>query len=227
MATITRGELQDIHYSFYESKQEIETQAIRAYIKAVKVVGLNDVIMVTPMRKNEGLTVTTLNRLIQAKIIKDKSRYIENKDSKFYLGDKIIQRENDYTGKGVINGEMGYIEDILQDRSIIKFIDREVEYTKDDLKQIELAYCISGHKYQGSQAKIIIIILHTTHYKMLSKQWLYTAITRAIETDYIIAHPQAFAMAIATDHTTRKTFLQHIIKQDRNDRENNRAGNGN
>jgi len=215
MAIITRGELQDIHYSFYEKRSKIITQAVAAYLKAVEKVGLSDVIMVTPMKNKEGVTVVTFNKIIQEKIITDRDKVVQTKMNSFYIKDKIIQRENDYSGKAVINGEMGFVKDILEDRFVITYPDRDVEYPNDDAKQIELAYCISGHKYQGSQAKIVIVVLDTSHYVMLSKQWLYTSVTRGIEIDYIIAHPKAFAMAIATNHAERKTFMQHIIKENR------------
>lgn len=216
MATITRGELQDIHYSFYEKKEDIQEQAIVAYLRAVKLVGMDETIMVTPQRQYEGLTVDTFNRLIQKRIINMSSNvFLQYGEKRYYVGDKIIQRENDYRGKGVVNGEMGYIKDILADRFIVSFIDKDVEYVKDELKQIDLAYCISGHKYQGSQAKIVIVVFDISSYKMLSKQWLYTGITRAIDIGYVISSHKAFAIAVSTDHTKRRTFLQHIIKEER------------
>jgi len=217
MAVITRGEKQDIHYSFYEDKEQIQDMAVKAYLRGVEIAGLSETIMITPMRRNEGITVDGFNKIIQSKLIKDKSVFVQGRKgmTPFYIGDKIIQNENDYSGKGVINGEIGYITQIYEKYFSVQFPDKEVNYINEDYTQIDLAYCISGHKYQGSQAKIVIIVMHISNYIMLSKQWLYTAITRGIDTDYIIAHPQAWAMAIQTDHAKRRTFLQYIIKENK------------
>jgi len=216
MAIITRGELQDSHYFFSDKKEEIQSMAISSYLKAVKLVGIDDTIMITPMKRNNIISTTSFNKMIQDKLITNKSVFIENKYYRFYIGDKVIQRENDYVGKEVINGETGYIKEILSDRFIVRFIDRDVEYINDDVRQIDLAYCITGHKYQGSQAKIVIIVFHTSNYIMLSRQWLYTASTRSTEQDFKITSRKAFALAVSTDHAKRRTFLQQIIKDDEN-----------
>lgn len=150
------------------------------------------------------------------KFITDTLRHmiLQRGERRFFIKDKIIQRQNDYSGKGVVNGEMGYITQIKADRSfMVTFDDKEVPYLADEISQIELAYAISGHSYQGSQAKRMIVVIHSSHYILLSKQWLYTAMTRGIEHTFIIANKEAFNMAVSRSHGNRTTFLQHIIKE--------------
>ena len=209
---ITRGELKDIHYSFIEDRGAIFKQAVKAYLKAAQTYTTDEVIIITPKRINEGLTVNSFNRAIQDKLISKEIKSIRRGIHEFRIGAKIIQKENDYKGKGVINGQIGYLRSIDDEGGFtVDFGERNVEYVKDEVKQIELAYALTGHSYQGSQAKIIIIAFDLSVYILLSRQWLYTAITRAQEQCYVICTKKAYAIAIGKNFTQRQTFLQRIL----------------
>jgi len=211
MAIITRGELKDIHYSFIEERGKIFDQAVRAYMKAAGKYGTDEVILITPKRIHEGLTTNSFNRAIQDLLVEKDVKSMKRGAHEFRLGAKVIQKENDYKGKGVINGQIGYIWSISDEGFSVDFKGEVVEYQKDEIRQIELAYALTGHSYQGSQAKIVIIAFDMSVYILLSRQWLYTAITRAQEQCYIICPKKAHDVTIGKNFTHRRTFMQRIL----------------
>ena len=104
---------------------------------------------------------------------------------KFFVGDKVIQVENNYELM-VFNGDSGIIKDvgITGKNMIVEFGDpkyklEQVEYEKSNFNELELAYCITIHKSQGSDYPYVIIPLTRKHYYQWTQQLLYTAITRA------------------------------------------------
>jgi exodeoxyribonuclease V alpha subunit len=117
--------------------------------------------------------------------------------------------------KEVINGEIGFIDQIDEQskKFTIKFTEEKtIEYSFDEASDIELAYALTVHSYQGSQSKIVIIGIDWTHYILLDNCLLYTAITRASQQCAIIAEPKAFSYAVKQNkNRERKTFLSRII----------------
>ena len=98
----------------------------------------------------------------------------------FRVGDRIIQLKNDYN-RGVFNGDLGIIKniDLVNKSMIIEVNEEEVNYDFADLNEIGLAWSISIHKSQGSEYPVVILPLYMQHYLMLSRNLVYTAITRA------------------------------------------------
>ncbi|WP_027332982.1 ATP-dependent DNA helicase [Mycoplasmopsis gallinarum] len=100
-------------------------------------------------------------------------------DKPLFIGDKIIQIVNNYE-KNVFNGEIGYFKDFINGNFIFKINNKEVEYTKAEIKEnIKLAYAITVHKFQGSESNSIIFTVFKEFEKMLKNQLLYTAVSRA------------------------------------------------
>ena len=94
-------------------------------------------------------------------------------------GDRVIQTRNDYQ-LGVFNGEVGDVIEISKKEVIVQYAGRApVQYSLDQAKALQLAYGLTVHKYQGSQAPWVLVVCHSTHYQMLTRQLLYTAVTRA------------------------------------------------
>lgn len=88
--------------------------------------------------------------------------------------------------KNVFNGDIGFIQDVNNEKLTVDYFDHIVTYEKNELNELTLAYASSVHKSQGSEYKVVIIPLSTSHYIMLQRNLLYTAITRAKQKVIII-----------------------------------------
>ncbi len=158
---------------------------------------LRDIQILTPMRKGiigcDNLN-QTLQQVCNPGRINGPSPDLL---SSLLTGDKVMQIRNNYD-KEVFNGDIGFIvrKNTEDQTVIIDFDGREVEYEKNDLTEIELAYAITVHKSQGSEFKCIIVPVHTAHYPLLQRNLLYTAITRGKELVIVIGSSKAVAMAI-------------------------------
>ncbi len=108
-----------------------------------------------------------------------------------------MQLRNDYD-KGVFNGDLGRISGIDREDGSLKvdFFDKMVQYESDELDEIGLAYATSVHKSQGSEYPAVVIPLHTSHYLLLHRSILYTAVTRGKKLVVLVGSKKALAMAI-------------------------------
>jgi exodeoxyribonuclease V alpha subunit len=100
----------------------------------------------------------------------------------FRVGDRVIVGKNNYQTE-CFNGETGQIVDIGPRRLTLRMDDTEgerlVEYDRDDWSQLQLAYAITSHRAQGSEWPNVVVVVSQSHYLMLQRNLLYTALTRA------------------------------------------------
>ena len=127
--------------------------------------------------------------------------------------DKELKKE---LGNGVFNGELGVIEKInREDKTIkVKFDDGKIAvYDNTDLDQLELAYAITVHKSQGSEFDVVLFVVSQTTPLLLTRNLLYTAITRAKKL-LIVIGPQNVINYMITNNTTKKrnTGLKYKLK---------------
>lgn len=178
---------------------------------------LGDYQILVPMYAGE-CGIDNLNVLIQNKYSKNKE-YIEIRNNKFYIGDKVIQIENDNEAN-VFNGEIGYIKEFKKSAKkheiTVEFEDGKIiKYTSTNfVKNIKLAYAISIHKFQGSESKNIILVMYYSHYILLSKKLLYTAVTRAVENLIIFGEQRAIDACVKKDNDSKRVgnILQLLFK---------------
>jgi len=114
----------------------------------------------------------------------------------------------------IFNGDMGIVKEISNYDIIIDF-NRvgEIIIPKNHWKFIELSYACTCHKYQGSESKIVIIGLDNNSFLMLTKEWVYTAITRAKEYCVLCAESKALRYAISHNSVSnKKSHLKRILK---------------
>jgi exodeoxyribonuclease V alpha subunit len=113
------------------------------------------------------------------------------------VGDRIIQKVNDYH-RDVFNGDLGVITDIdPEERSAaVSFTDRHVVYDAADLNEIALAFAVTIHKSQGSEYPVVILPLYMQHYLMLSRNLIYTGLTRAKQLAVVVGPEKAIALAV-------------------------------
>jgi exodeoxyribonuclease V alpha subunit len=154
-----------------------------------------DVQLLTPMHR--GLLGTVhLNRELQ-RLLNPDGKSIERGGMQFRVGDRVMQLRNDYD-KGIFNGDLGKIVtlDSEEGELAVDFDGRVVSYDLEDLDEISLAYATSIHKSQGSEYPAVVIALHTSHFPMLHRSILYTAVTRGKELVVLVGSKRALAMAI-------------------------------
>jgi exodeoxyribonuclease V alpha subunit len=108
-----------------------------------------------------------------------------------------MQIKNNYE-KEVFNGDIGRIVgiDLEEQKLMVKFEDRVINYDWSELDELVLAYAISIHKSQGSEYPAVVIPLLPQHYIMLQRNLLYTAITRAKRLVVLVGSKRAIAIAI-------------------------------
>jgi exodeoxyribonuclease V alpha subunit len=109
-------------------------------------------------------------------------------------GDKVMQLRNDYD-REVFNGDLGTIRRIEGGITYALVEGREVQYPVDELDALSLAYASTVHKVQGSEFPAVVIVLHTSHYMLLSRPMLYTAVTRAKRVAVLVGSPKAIGLA--------------------------------
>jgi exodeoxyribonuclease V alpha subunit len=209
---IIHGELQDMYYMFRDSRDALNDIAINMYLKSIKTDGLDDVVIIVPRKKDCINSTSEINMKIQDKLISDKQPYFIKGVMKFKLGAKVIQRVNNYD-KNVFNGEIGYIIEINKDKGyfIVEYSGKKISYSKSELGEINLAYALTVHLVQGSEYKVVIMIIDNTHYSLLDSCLLYTAVTRAKQRCLLLAEPSAFKRCIDRNFSiSRQTWLKEL-----------------
>lgn len=116
----------------------------------------------------------------------------------FRRGDKVMQVRNDYE-KEVFNGDMGRVAQAGEEQLVVEIDGRRVEYDSRAADDLQLAYCVTVHKAQGSEYRAVVIAVHGQHHIMLARNLLYTAITRGKELVVLVGSEAAMARAAATD----------------------------
>ena len=138
----------------------------------------------------------------------------------YRVGDKILQLKN-RPDDDVFNGDIGTLVEIcrkdnfeyLQDTLIVDFDGNFVEYTSNTFNTITHAYCMSIHKSQGNEFKIVIMAVLSDYYIMLRRNLLYTEITRAKQSLFILGSSKAFMHGLANyQDSRRKTSLKSRFK---------------
>ncbi|HET8631829.1 MAG TPA: AAA family ATPase, partial [Thermomicrobiales bacterium] len=128
------------------------------------------------------------------------------------LGDRVIQTRNNYT-LGVFNGEDGVVAVLEPDEVRVDFGDgRVVAYAPADLVDLDHAYCLTVHRAQGSEWPGVVLLASSAHGPMLSRNLLYTALTRARRAAVLVGDEAAIRRAVAEARdTARHTGLAALL----------------
>ena len=156
---------------------------------------IEDIQVLCAMNRGEN-GARNLNQELQA-LFHDGDDYIEKYGVKYYVGDKVMQIENNYDHE-IYNGETGYIADINYDdqKISINFDAKQISYGFNELDQLSLSYAITIHKSQGSEYNCVIIPITMQSYMMLRRNLIYTALTRGKKLVIIIGEKKALALAV-------------------------------
>ncbi|SDB97099.1 ATP-dependent DNA helicase, RecD/TraA family [Pelagirhabdus alkalitolerans] len=182
---------------------------------------LKDVQILAPMYKTD-VGIHQLNRQIQsiANPKEKNKRELYMKDVVFRKGDKVIQLVNQ-PEDGVFNGDIGEITAIFranenvdeEEQVVVTYEENDVVYNRKDLLNIMHAYCISIHKSQGSEFPIVVMPMTMSYRRMLKKNLLYTAITRAKSSLIICGSMHAFLQGVRAEDTNQRftTLTDRLI----------------
>jgi len=123
----------------------------------------------------------------------------------YRIGDRVMQIRNNYD-KEVYNGDMGSIQtlDLEMQKVTVSIDNRLVMYDFLELDELVHAYAVSVHKSQGSEFPAIVVPILTSHYMMLQRNLLYTAVTRAKRLVVLVGQPKAIALAVRNDKVTQR-----------------------
>ena len=173
--------------------------------------------ILSPMTRG-SLGTMSLNRMIQesANPARSGSGQLTVGERIFRVGDRVIHRRNNYD-LNVFNGDIGTIRTIDTEEltlSVSFFPDgRIVDYTREAIPELDLAYAITIHKSQGSEFEAVIIPVLTQHFKMLFRNLIYTGLTRARNLAVLVGTRRALAMSVQNQDTSqRQTLLKELLQ---------------
>lgn len=203
-----------------DTAEEAADKVEKLYREAIAEYGVDQVQVLTPFRKRGEASVDALNARLWEIVNPMEEGKQEMKAGKrsYREGDRIIHNKNK---NQISNGDVGYMTDVYQDEegvqlARLQFSDgRSVNYTSDELDMIEHAYATTVHKSQGSEYPVVILPWLPMFYKMLRRNILYTAVTRAKVRVAIVGNKKAIYMAIHnTESDKRNTRLgERVIRE--------------
>lgn len=176
---------------------------------------IDDIVVLCPFNKRVG--ADAINAAISAKYNHNEP---VRKNSAIKLGDKVLNCKNNYHGGGkddmIANGDVGYLRFIGYDYKT-KTNTVAVEFA-DGIKNVgslsvlKQAYAMSTHKSQGSSAKAVIVLIDPMHGFMLSRNLLYTAVTRARERLVIVGDADTIMRGVRVEENMRRnTWLKEML----------------
>ncbi len=212
LAPSFKGE-KDFYCIFREEAEEVAAEIVSlAGQRLVRRYGFDpvrDIQVLTPMRRG----------VVGADHLNEQLQGLYNPDApalgRFRKGDKVMQVRNDYD-KDVYNGDLGVVQAIDREKGAltVEMDGRRVEYDAADLADLALAWATTIHKAQGSEFPCVLVPLHTTHYPLLQRNLLYTAVTRGKRLVILVGSKRAISIAIRTAVTHRRhTRLQERLRQ--------------
>lgn len=206
-----------------DTQEEAAILVRSLYKREIAQSGIDQVQILSPYRTRGAASSDALNEAIREEInppLQGKPEVMFG-GSMFRLDDRVMQMKNngliqfrDDTGKelapGVFNGEIGRVHDIQPGKVVVNFDDRYADYSLDDLSELTLSYASTIHKAQGSEYDTVIIPLLMAHRILLTRNLLYTAVTRAKRRVLLVGQIKALYTAI---HTSRKGKRKTLLAE--------------
>ena len=212
----------DDTFQFYPAKDDEEAAEIiqKLYREELqknenRVEGVQ---VLSPLRKDTKVGADALNPVLRDIVNPKRYGYpeIKNGSTTYRERDLVMQLKNE---EDVANGDVGEVLNIYKadgkSRMRVDFGDGKImEYTEGDIWPLNLAYCITVHKAQGSEYPVVILPMLTCFYRMLRKNLFYTAVTRARRGVKIVGSKKAMVIAINNDTVSkRNTMFGYRIKK--------------
>ena len=225
-------------FSFPEAASTIVslvTQRLPRFLKypesEIAAQAVRNIQVLAPAKKGE-CGVIALNQLLQGQLNppapgKPSLQYGE---TIFRLGDKVMQTKNDYQlewrretstgwedGAGVFNGDVGFITDVdTEEHALTVTFDEEKEavYTTQQLENLDLAYCLSVHKSQGSEFPVVVMPVAGGPKMLLTRNLFYTALTRARSMVVLVGREDVVRLMVENDHILKRytTLAERLVQ---------------
>lgn len=194
-----------------DSQEDAAAAIIERYCQEIESNGIEHVQILSPFRTEGAASSDHLNAAIREIVNPFQSTEDEVRigPKTFRVGDRIMQTKN--TDK-VSNGDLGfirYIDDTPDGKRIgLEFGEnRSLEYSKEDLVNLDLAYATTIHKAMGSEYDIVLMPILKAHYIMLYRNLLYTGITRARKKVVLAGEKSVLFMAIHKNEISKRNTL--------------------
>lgn len=216
-------------YKFVETDTLVIKQIEQEYARLLADgYSKDDVLILSPFNKGD-VSSLAINEAIQAKFnpneLSKVGHTVNDTPIYFKVGDKVINKKNEYAmplvdddTAFVANGDIGTVMEIVPDEKepymIVRYDRRDCIVDKVHIKNTLLAYAISIHSCQGSQAKAVIVVIDRSHVRMLSRNLCYTAVSRAQERLTLIGDETAIQEGLKVqEEKERDTWLrEELIK---------------
>ena len=214
-------------YKFIETDTLVIKQIEQEYARLLADgYSKDDVLILSPFNKGDVGSLA-INAAIQAKFnpneLSKVGHIVNDTPIYFKVGDKVINKKNEYAmplvdddTAFVANGDIGTVMEIVPDEKepymIVRYDRRDCIVDKAHIKNTLLAYAISIHSCQGSQAKAVIVVIDRSHVRMLSRNLCYTAVSRAQERLILIGDEAAIQEGLKVqEEKERDTELKEML----------------
>lgn len=206
-------------FSFIEQRNpnviaDIIVKTVDILFNKSKLDFYKDVQVVTPIHKSVLGTIELNKRIQQLLNTQKKRKKVSIGDKTFYVGDKVIHTKNN-NDKKTYNGEVGRVASITNKTLKVTYTSgKDVEYTGEELFELELGFVLSAHKMQGSESAVVIAPVHHVLGNMLQRKLLYTVVTRAKQKLIILGEISALVNGIDNDLSDLRNCNLELRLQD-------------
>lgn len=214
-------------YKFIETDTLVIKQIEQEYARLLADgYSKDDVLILSPFNKGDVGSLA-INAAIQAKFnpneLSKVGHTVNDTPIYFKVGDKVINKKNEYAmplvdddSAFVANGDIGTVMEIVPNEKepymIVRYDCGDCIVDKAHIKNTLLAYAISIHSCQGSQAKAVIVVIDRSHIRMLSRNLCYTAVSRAQERLILIGDEVAIQEGLSVqEEKIRDTELKEML----------------
>lgn len=225
-----RGNLKDLKIVSFDDASESYDKIMDEYKALLKQnISPQDITVVVPMRERGRISCLAINNAIQDLVNgtesgDDKHLTLTNGGGHYVLrrGDRIIITHNHYRGcknaagrdEAVFNGNTGRIVDFTLQGGLIVDLTQQgrVRIPRGYIHDVELGYALTCHKIQGSSSPYVIVGLDTSAYSMYSKEWIYTALTRARKFCVFVTQISSARASVRISRVkVKRTWLQEML----------------
>lgn len=233
-----RGELKDLKIVAYKDGDLSRVKFLTEYRTLLQSgVSSNDIVGVVPMKLRGAMSSFALNNDVQRFVNPDPNLpkiTLEADKDKYYtikLGDRVINRKNHYDTitravyerfgfdkdnpvEPIYNGNLGFVTDIKEDYIIVDFKQQgEIVIPKAYWEDVLLGYVVTTHSFQGSQSPYVVVGLDMSAYTLLSRELLYTQLTRSKKYCVLVGQINAIKKAISISRVSiKQTWLKELLQ---------------
>ena len=209
----SRGEALGDFYAIRASgpddiRQKLQQLLTERIPQAFHLDPVEDVQVLVPTNRGPVGTIE-LNRFLQSLLNPEPTGVLVRGEQRFAVGDRVMQIENDYE-REVSNGDVGRVVAVDAAKNVLQaaFDERLLTYEGGEVEALTPAYAVTVHKAQGSEYPAVIVLLSREHGRMLRRDLLYTAVSRARRLVVLLGEPDAIGRAVQSgDIRQRQTGL--------------------